>query len=161
MKPSYLLVLTATIKPAAAAAAEVYRKDPNLRLNDYLNPLRFWIAYPDPRLDKILFLENSGADLSAVRRLVDECDSNKQVEILSVPGNNIPPGINYGYGEMEMLDCGLAQSELRRATTHMLKITGRLTFPTVTTLLDRLPATFDVAVDCRNRGRWLMILERT
>lgn len=156
--PRYLLVLTATIRPANIP--DIHRKDVELRLNDYLTALRFWLSYPDPRLRNILFLENSGHDLSAIDRMVEESNSGKEVEIISIPGNNIPPGINYGYGELEMLDQGLGRSELRKATTHMVKVTGRLMFPTLTHLLDRLPSSYEVAVDCRNRGRFLMILER-
>ncbi len=159
MQPRYLLVLTATIQPASNV--KVARRDPNIRLNDYISALRFWLAYDDSRLANILFLENSGADLSAIEAVVS--DSNplgKQVEILSVPGNDIPPGINYGYGEMEMIDHGLAQSALRNATTHMIKVTGRLRFPTLHKVLDRLPEPFDVAVECRQRGKIAMGIER-
>lgn len=154
----YLLVLTATIRPANLPG--IKRKDVQLRLNDYLTALRFWLSYPDPRLRKILFLENSGYDLSAIQHLVEGSNSGKEVEIISVPGNNIPPGIGYGYGELEMLDQGLGRSELRKFTTHMVKVTGRLMFPTLTRLLDRLPLSYEIAVDCRHRGRFLMILER-
>jgi hypothetical protein len=159
MDTRYLLVLTATVTPAANAA--VKRKDPVQRLNDYLSSLEYWLECPDERLRSILFLENSGADLAPFRKLVETSNPYaKKVELISVPGNQIPPGVNYGYGEMEMLDQGLEHSSLRRTTTHMIKVTGRLRFPKLPAVLDRLPVRFSVAVECRHRPKSLMALER-
>jgi hypothetical protein len=149
--PRYLLVMTATIVPAANAG--VRRADPQLRLEDYKQALRFWLRYPHPAAESILLLENSGADLSELRAIaVSENPMGKEVEILSVPGNRIPEGTNYGYTEMEMLDEGLALSELRQKTTHMIKATGRLTFPALGRALDLTPKPFHLLVDCRKLG---------
>jgi len=149
--PSYLLVMTATIVPAAGAG--VKRADPEVRLEDYKEALLFWLKYEHPCADRILFLENSGADLTALRIIADrENPRGKLVEFLSVPGNQIPAGSNYGYTEMQMLDEGLAQSELRKQTTHMIKVTGRLVFPTLGRALDRTPKPFELLVDCRKLG---------
>lgn len=149
--PRYLLVMTATIVPAANAG--VKRADPALRLEDYKQALRYWLHYEHPAADRILLLENSGADLSELRAIAaNENARNKPVEILSVPGNRIPEGTNYGYTEMQMLDDGLAQSQLRRQTTHMIKATGRLTFPALGKALDRIAKPFDLMVDCRKLG---------
>jgi hypothetical protein len=57
---------------------------------------------------------------------------------LSLPAREIPAGTNYGYAEMQTLDEGLALSKLRLATTHMIKVTGRLTFPALGKALDRV-----------------------
>ena len=147
MPPIYLVVLTATIVPATEY---VSRADPRVRLDDYKSGFRFWLHHPHPRLDKILFLENSGADLSELHAIFSrENRLGKTVEFISVGANRIPAGVHYGYGEMEMLDLGLQQSRLRRQTTHMIKATGRLTFPAIGRLLDRLPEEFKICVECR------------
>ncbi len=149
--PRYLMVMTATIHPAANAG--VKRADPRLRLEDYKQALRYWLAYPHAAADRILFLENSGADLTELRAIAStENPRAKPVEILSIPGNEIPEGSNYGYTEMLLLDEGLAQSQLRCETTHMIKVTGRLTFPTIGNALDRTVKPFDLLVDCRKLG---------
>jgi hypothetical protein len=153
--PRYLLVMTATITPAANAG--VKRADPKLRLEDYKRALRYWLNYEHPAADRILLLENSGADLGELRAIAaDENPRGKPVEILSVPGNRIPEGTNYGYTEMQMLDDGLALSQLRRETTHMIKATGRLVFPALGKALDRINSRvgkpFDLMVDCRKLG---------
>jgi len=101
--PRYLLVMTVTIVPAANAG--VKRADPKLRLEDYKHALRTWLNYEHAAADRILLLENSGADLSQLRAIATgENPRRKPVEILSVPGNRIPEGTNYGYTEMQMLD---------------------------------------------------------
>jgi hypothetical protein len=152
--PIYLLVMTATIIPAPMAG--IQRTDPKLRLEDYKQALRYWLAYPGPYIENILFLENSGADLSELRTIAAEDNPlGKRVEILSVPGNNVTERQNYGYTELQMLDEGLAKSDLRRETTHMVKVTGRLTFPDIGQALEMIgkhPEPLEVMVECRKLG---------
>ena len=149
--PRYLLVMTATIVPAVNSG--VRRGDPAVRLDDYKQALRYWLACPHRSAERILLLENSGADLSELRAIAaNDNPGGKQVEILSIPGNQIPYGTNYGYTEMQMLDEGLALSQLRRTTTHMIKVTGRLIFPTLGRALDRLRDPLELMVDCRKLG---------
>jgi hypothetical protein len=149
--PRYLLVMTATIVPAANA--RVKRADPRIRLADYQWALRYWLAYQHAAAERILLLENSGANLEALQTIAaEENPLGKEVEILSVPGNRIPEGRNYGYTEMQMLDEGLALSRLRQQTTHMIKATGRLIFPALGKALDRAGKPFDVMIDCRKLG---------
>jgi hypothetical protein len=148
--PIYLLVMTATIRPAANA--QVKRSSPQVRLEDYKRGLRFWLSYPHPAAERILFLENSGADLSELRAIAEnENPQGRDVEFLSLPARDIPAGTNYGYAEMQMLDEGLALSKLRLATTHMIKVTGRLIFPALGKALDRVAnkAPLELMIDCR------------
>ncbi len=144
----WLLVMTATIEPSPQAV--VRRADPTLRRADYEQALRFWLRYAHPCAGRILFLENSGADLSSLRRIVKQENAlGKQVEFLSIPAGRIPDGLNYGYSEMELLDAGLSQSALRCETTHLIKTTGRLVFPALGRALEMLPAAPELLIDCR------------
>jgi hypothetical protein len=154
-KPSYLLVMTATITPSANA--RVRRSSPQVRLEDYKRALRFWLTYPHPAAERILFLENSGADLGELRAIAEnENPRRRAVEFLSFPAREIPAGTNYGYAEMQTLDDGLALSQLRSATTHMIKVTGRLTFPALGKALDQVAkrgsAPLELMIDCRRLG---------
>ena len=153
--PRFLLVMTATVAPPANA--QVKRSSPQVRFDDYKRALRFWLRYPHPAAERILFLDNSGADLSELRMIAETENSlRRQVEFLSLPVHEIPPGTNYGYTEMQALDEGLAQSNLRPKTTHMIKVTGRLTFPALGKALDRVTgpssAPFQLMIDCRRLG---------
>lgn len=153
--PKYLLVMTATITPPANA--QVKRSSPQVRLEDYKRALRFWLRYPHASAERILFLENSGADLSELRGIAEtENPQHRKVEFLSLTPHEIPAGTNYGYSEMQMLDEGLALSKLRQATTHMIKATGRLTFLELGKALDRVAsinsAPLELMIDCRKLG---------
>lgn len=153
--PSYLLAMTATIVPAANAG--VRRSDPRVRLEDYKQALRFWLSYDHPSAARILFLENSGANLKELQSIAAvENPQQKPVEFLSIPGNEIPEGRNYGYTEMQLLDDGLTQSRLRRETTHLVKVTGRLTFPALGKAIDlierRSGGPPELMVECRKLG---------
>ncbi len=152
-RPRFLLVMTATITPAANA--QIKRSSPQMRLDDYKRALRFWLSYPHPAAERILFLENSGTDLSELRAIAEnENPQRREVEFLSLPAGEIPAGTNYGYAEMQTLDEGLAASKLRLATTHMIKVTGRLTFPALGKALDRVAkqAPLELMIDCRKLG---------
>ena len=144
----YLLVLTATVTPSAGV--QVQRNDPVTRREDYKRGFRFWLKNADPRINRVLFLENSGEDLTYLRKIVEEENTfAKAVEFISTPCVAVPAGLHYGWGELKMLDYGLSQSRLVKETSHLIKATGRFTFPNISKLLDRTPADCDVMVDCR------------
>lgn len=146
--PEYLVVMTASIAPAPHR--HNLRTDPKVRLSDYKSALHFWLNHPHPKLNKILFLENTGYDLTELKAIVETSNPwNKEVEFISMHKNDIPEGRHYGYGEMLMLDEGLSKSYLRMRTSHMIKATGRLVFPSIGRLVERLPEHFDIFVECR------------
>lgn len=146
----YLIVMTACIDPSSGPA-RVARSDPKVRLVDYLSALRFWFKLGEPRLRHLLFIDNSGYPLDEVQRVVDrEKPAEMKVELVSMNTNNYPPHVHYGYSELKMLDTGLERSALAKATRYWMKVTGRLTFPLVGRLLDRLPRNYHFAVDLRN-----------
>jgi len=140
----FVVVLTATITPLKGA--QIARTNPDERKRDYMTGFRFWIQNRDPRLKRILFVENSGASLLDFRQEA-ETAADKDIEFVSVPPISLPHGLHYGYAEMQMLDYALSRSRHRSITTHMIKATGRLQFPQISALLDRLPSEFDIAVD--------------
>jgi hypothetical protein len=145
----YLLVMTACINPSKGEY-RLHRADPTIRLEDYRAALRFWLRYPDERIRDILFIDNSNYPLDSLQATAErENASGKNLEFISLDCNWYPPGGHYGYAELRMLDLGLRQSRLRSATTHMIKVSGRFTFPSLTKLLDRLPAAFDAVADAR------------
>jgi hypothetical protein len=144
----YLIVLTAAITPSKNV--QIALNDPQQRQQDYMRAFRFWLKNEDRRLTRLLFLENSGADLDIFRQIVAQENSlGKEVEILSVPSREVPPGMHYGWAELKMLDDGLRDSRLIGSCSHLIKATGRLTFPTISNLLDKAPRHFDALVECR------------
>ena len=84
--------MTATVTPAANA--QVKRFAP-VRLENYKRALRFWLGYAHAAAERILFLENSGADLSPLRAIAEnENPRRREVEFLSLPTLEIPAGMN-------------------------------------------------------------------
>jgi len=149
-RDDYLVVMTATIDPSTGPA-RIARADPKVRLEDYLSAMRFWLTLGDRRLRNVLFLENSGYPLDEVQDLVDRHRPlYMDVELVSMRTNDYPPDKHYGYSELLMLDTGLARSRLAKRCRYWMKVTGRLTFPNVGRLLDRLPNDYLFAVDLRN-----------
>src|SRR5437868_3234261 len=116
----YLLVVTACIDPSAGHY-HIDRADPAVRLLAYQHSLRFWLSYPDERVRRILFIENSGSPLDSLKTIAaSENHLGKQIEFISLHCNWYPRTSHYGYAEMHMLDLGLQQSRLRHETTHMI-----------------------------------------
>lgn len=153
---NYVLVMTACIDPGGQHP-ELNRRDPNVRRQDYEEALRFWITHPDPRLKKIVFIENTGYPLQTLQDAAVAADIyHKKVEFISLQCNGCPPGLSYGYPELTMLDIGLPQSRLFQDSKYIIKTTGRLVFPDLPRLLNRLPDSYMFAVDSRDnklRGR--------
>jgi hypothetical protein len=146
---SYLLVMTACVVPSKAAY-RLKRADPETRLKDYQICLRYWLNIPDLRLKNVLFIENSGYPLSTLERIArEENPFEKQVEFVSLDCSDFPEGVHYGYAELKMLDLGLQASRLRGITTHMIKVTGRYRFPSISRLLNRIPDDVDAIADAR------------
>jgi hypothetical protein len=144
----YLLVMTACIDPRNAPH-KVHRSDPQIRMEDYKKALNFWLQYPDQRIGSILFIENTGYPLTELQSVCDNNPLCKKVEFISLQCNDYPPDVHYGYAELNMLDEGLAKSQLAKTSHYVIKVTGRLMFPDLTKLLNQLPQDYQFAVDCR------------
>ncbi len=146
----YLLVLTACVDPSAGTY-KLAIADPKERLAEYRQSLRWWICNGDPRLSRILFIENSGwplgPDFQQERSMATAHD--RHLEFVSLNCNSYPANGHYGYAEVKMIDFGLKASRLRQCTDHIVKVTGRLQFPKLGKLLDRCQDDFDVVADGR------------
>jgi hypothetical protein len=151
------LIMSATLVPPVAAVA---RADPEERLNDYLDALRFYLSLPDTVIDRILFVDNSNGDLSPLAELVQRFPHGKDVELISFEGNDHPYQRGKAYGEFKLMDYGLANTTLFGANDIVWKTTGRLKFlnlPEMTARCNRLP--FDILCDLHNvpwigSGKW-------
>ena len=151
-RAGYVVVMTACIDPSNGRI-KVQRNDPLIRLQDYSNSLRFWLHIPDQRLDKIVLIENTGYSLDSLQKLVRISNPmGKQVEFISLSCNEYPEGIHYGYAELNMIDKAFSVSKLINECAYLIKVTGRLTFPAITRLLDHLPKDFLFSVDCRKNS---------
>ena len=121
------LVMSATIAPPPRAP-ELARSNPSLRLSDYCDALRFYLSLPDDVLHKVLFIDNSNYDLSALEAIANEVPHRKQVEFITFQGNDHPPEFGKGYGEFKLIDYGMAHSSIIGAEDFVWKVTGYIRF---------------------------------
>jgi hypothetical protein len=139
--PKFLLLMTACIKPSDYNLSNhsISRGDPIVRLNDYKIALRHWLSHQDERINSIVFVENSGYDLIELKEIVaGENTYNRKIEFLQCMASVIPTGIHYGYSELEMIDYAFEHSKLLTGADCFIKVTGRLYFPNVSKLLNKM-----------------------
>lgn len=149
--------MSATLAPPAAA---VGRADPVDRLRDYQDALRFYLLLPGAVIDRILFVDNSNADLTPLVELARQIPHGKTVEFISFAGNDHPYQLGKAYGEFKLMDFGLANSTLFEPEDIVWKTTGRLKFLNLEKMAQQSRAlSFDVLCDLHNvpwvgSGRW-------
>ena len=108
---TYCLLLTACVDPNRINKVKnlVARIDPKVRLDDYKRALLFWNEYECKAITSIIFVENSGSDLTEICQLVK--GFKRKVEVLQFEGSEIPKGLHYGYSEIEMIDFAFDHSK--------------------------------------------------
>lgn len=117
------VLLTSCIDPGNVCS--VARRDPAIRLNDYVRSLKFFLLLRS--IGNIVFCENSGFDVSEIREVVRLNNPyQKKVEILSFYGQPDRPEYGKGYGEMRIIDYALEHSTIIRECSMIMKVTGRL-----------------------------------
>ncbi|GEO10449.1 hypothetical protein [Segetibacter aerophilus] len=148
-KGGFILLMTACIAPDINS---VKRSDPTTRLNDYKTSLLYWLNYDEQRITGIVFIENSSYDLVELKHVVDKNNKyRRDVEFLSITPTEIPPGLHYGYSELEMIDHAFDHSALLIKAEYIVKVTGRLYFPRLARLIDEvLVKKYDVIADSRD-----------
>ena len=116
-----ILILTACIKPIDIPFLE--RKSEIERLEDYKKTFIKWCK--NKLIDKIIFIENSGYDLSFFLNKAKSFQ-NKKIEIISVNLNNTyDKKLGKGYGEYLCLKEIENQSNLFKESKYFIKVTGR------------------------------------
>tara|TARA_B110001452_G_scaffold232867_1_gene210387 strand:- start:2178 stop:2924 length:747 start_codon:yes stop_codon:yes gene_type:complete len=117
----FAIILTCTINPSNMP--NVVRSNIATRLDDYKKSFNFWIN--NKNINKIIFIENSGYDLSYFRERA-KAYPYKKTEILSSNLNNtFDKKLGKGYGEFLCLKEVFENSIIVRHTDYFLKITGR------------------------------------
>jgi len=118
---NFALILTCTIDPGNMP--NLVRKNIETRLNDYKKSLNFWINNKD--VNKIIFIENSGSDVSYFRNLA-KSENNKEIEILSTNSNNsYDKKLGKGYGQYLCLKEVFESSRIAQKTNYFINVTGR------------------------------------
>jgi hypothetical protein len=144
--------MTATVDPGEYSWQISHHRS-DLRIRDYLEAIKYWGNYPDPRIKGVVFCENSGADQHIFETAATEFRSTRAFEALGFHGNTRPPGMHYGYAELGTIDYACQNSLIIKKHRHFIKVSGRLVFPRLTPLVDTLDDDTLTAVDCRRAYR--------
>lgn len=147
--------MTATITPPPGVPA-LERTNPADRLEDYRRALGFYLGRPATVVDRIVFAENSAADLITLEALVKEQAAGKDVELLSFDGLDYPVEHGRGVGETRLMRTALTRSRLLQALGDdevFWKVTGRLRICNLERLITSAPSNADLYADFRRYPR--------
>lgn len=147
-----IILMTATVDPGDYAA-DVARRDLEVRRNDYRKALRFYMNLKDSRISGVVFCENSGADLAFLDSESLRRDAERPLELIGFEGNSRPSGVHYGYSELGVIDHACRRSRLLSSAGSFFKVTGRLLFENISSLMDRLPDECRFGADFRRAYR--------
>ena len=138
------LVLAATIDPRGMADLTV--ADKLAREGQYLETFSFYLA--QRWTAKIVFIENSGHDLSKFIDLALNYPA-VETELISCNLNDFPREFGKSYGEMQMLDYAVDNSSLLAGSDGFIKVTGRLRILNLNKLL----------FEARRRQPWVLFCD--
>jgi hypothetical protein len=150
------LVLALTASVDVRGMPGVTRPDPQVREEDYLACLRYYINN-HPRIRKLVFIENSNWPLDRLRTALDENPHGKDVEFISLNCNDFPRELGKSYGEFLLLERGFTASRLARDAHYLGKLTGRNFLMNLTQILARVREPFDLLCDMRDHGIYEML----
>jgi hypothetical protein len=144
------LLMTATIAPPSDVPF-LTRRDPAVRLADYRDALQGYLRLPNMVVDRVVFVDNSGSDLSALEEVVATADSEKDVELMSFEGREYPVEQGRSVGEIYLIEDALARSRILSGLDErdlFWKVTGRLRVRNLARLVASTPAC-DLYIDFR------------
>ncbi|TAE56153.1 MAG: hypothetical protein EAZ87_18970 [Nostocales cyanobacterium] len=148
IEKDFALVLTAAIDVKGMPKA--YPTVAEQRQEDYFNSLAYYVKN-QPRIKKIIFIENSGWPLDRVKEAGVENPHDKQIEFISLNCNDFPRVFGKGYGESLLIEKGLSQSHLINTVTHFGKITGRIYLKNMTNILESVQENYDCLCDYKDQ----------
>lgn len=147
-----ILLVTSTIAPSKDAFLLAHN-DPEKRLQDYVKALAFHVRLLQKKLiDGIVYADNSGYDLSALRKICDDAGVLDRCEFISF---NTPaqPNLSRYYLEINLMIEAFARSEmLAQDDIEVWKVTGRYLILNAEKIVRRAPKA-DLYINCRNRPK--------
>ena len=130
---------------------QYFRINPETRMKDYIQALKYWLSYQEPKIVNIVFVENSGHEIEPLRKIVETHNQyDRKIEFIQIKPTNIPIGIHYGYAELEMIDEAISRSTLIPDTPYFIKVTGRIYFPRLSKLINSTNSSFSFLSDSRD-----------
>lgn len=140
------LVLHATVDPRGVVF--VKRNDPLERFEDYRRALTRWVDRDD--FDKLIFVENSGYDISPLQVIVDNSSlDSESVEFLSFDGQDFPRELGKGYGETLNFQHVLDNSKILSDDDMFVRSNGRYYVENMHVFFEALQPPTDILIELR------------
>jgi hypothetical protein len=140
------LVLHATVDPRGVVF--VKRDDPLKRFEDYRQALRKWITRDD--FDKLVFVENSGYDISELRAIAEQSSLDKDaIEFLSYDGQDFPRELGKGYGETMNFEHVLNNSKILSDDDMFIRSNGRYYVENMHVFFEALQPPTEILIEFR------------
>lgn len=112
-----ILFMTACINPNGMSNTAL--QNVAERKNQYVHAVEYYLSHTD---FKILFVENSGCDISPL--FEDEIQQGR-IEIITYSGNDFDRSLGKGYGEGLIMRHALSHSSFLRDGDVVIKVSGR------------------------------------
>ena len=153
-KAPNILIMTATVTPPPDCPGLV-RLEAATRMGDYRSALSFYLRHLGKGIDNIIFVENSGSDISVLRELVAKEGQEAFVHFHVYNGLNYPPSYGRCYGELRLLDEIMSTGLVAGfpADAVFWKVTGRYKVINLRSMISNLPIEVDFYCDMRNSGQ--------
>lgn len=136
---SLCLLITGCINPNREQGY-LYLKDTEERLRQYIDSILYYIRYST--FHKIVYCDNSNYQYDKLEQLYFECKKfDKKFEWLSFCGDSDKVVVcGKGYGEGEIIQYAIENSNLLSQSTAFFKVTGRLKVLNINDLAGRIKA---------------------
>jgi hypothetical protein len=143
-------MMTSTIAPAANVFLLAH-SSPAQRLADYVRALTFYVTLLKQNIvDKLVYADNSGYDLTALRTIAQNAGVSEQCEFVSFRLES-QPNVSRYFLEINLVKEAMARSEiLAGEDVAIWKVTGRYIILNAAAIISRAPASADFYVNCRN-----------
>lgn len=145
-----VLLMTSTIAPAAGTYRLV-RKDPELRLADYMASLEYQIELlRSGAIDSIVFADNSRYPLDKLMNVCGQAGVKDKVEFISCK-SNISPLLGRYFLEMDLIKWAMTASHFLSSDedVKIWKLTGRYIVTNIRDIVLEAPPC-DLYINCRN-----------
>jgi hypothetical protein len=143
------LLLTATVQPHAGLKGVVGNAAE--REHAYISNLTYYLR-THPAIDRIVFAENSGWDLTKIASAAHGVNLHALVETCSVDGNRFLPEYAKGYGEAQLIDAAFSKSSLIGSRKYVAKMTGRHILRNITDVVTHARSPYSMLCDLRDHS---------
>jgi hypothetical protein len=127
-------------------------------MQDYQRAFAFYTSFIGQGIDRIVFAENTGADLQSLREIAAIKGATSGVDFLTFDGNNFPPIYGRCFGECIILDEVMRSECCRRLPEDTIywKSTGRYQVKNLGQMMQTMPRGAQLYCDMRRSGsqRW-------